>query len=259
LGGEDKGVEFVDMAALGRNPACIIPAWRDFVDRQTEGRPVRGIGEPIWAGRSPAELVECQRHECLLNLAFDDTPAFWLLCPYDTQELPDDVLDEARRSHPLVAQGRASRSSAMYVDPDQAPGPFDGHLTEPACRPAQLTFGKDQIRAVRSFVSDQANGFGLNGSRGADLVLAVSELTTNTVVHAGGNGIVRVWKECDSLLCEVRDDGRLEYPLVGRERPTPDRTSGRGLWLVNHLCDLVQIRSQAGGNVVRLHMRIGDD
>ena len=35
----------------------------------TDGRAVRGIGEPIWATRTPAELVECQRHEALLNVA----------------------------------------------------------------------------------------------------------------------------------------------------------------------------------------------
>ena len=30
---------------------------------------------------------------------------------------------------------------------------------------------------------------------------------------------------------------------------------GRGVWLANQLCDLVQIRSGAAGTVVRLHAR----
>ena len=47
LGGEGEAVQFVDMPALGRNPARIIPAWRDFVDEHgAGGRPLRGIGEP---------------------------------------------------------------------------------------------------------------------------------------------------------------------------------------------------------------------
>lgn len=62
LSGDAKAVQFVDTADVGRNPARIIPAWRDFVDAN-EGRRLRGIGEPIWQGRSSAELVECQRHE----------------------------------------------------------------------------------------------------------------------------------------------------------------------------------------------------
>ena len=73
---------FVDMAVLGHNPARIIPAWRDF--RARHDGPIRGIGEPIWAGRGGAELVECQLHEALLNLAFDGADEFRLLCPYDT-------------------------------------------------------------------------------------------------------------------------------------------------------------------------------
>ena len=58
--------------------------------------PVRGIGEPIWASRSAAELVECQRHESLLNVAFAETAGFALLCPYDVVNP-----DEARRPRGL--------------------------------------------------------------------------------------------------------------------------------------------------------------
>jgi hypothetical protein len=31
---------------------------------------------------------------------------------------------------------------------------------------------------------------------------------------------------------------------------------GRGLWLTNQLCDLSQVRSHAGGNVVRVQMSL---
>ena len=71
LNGEADCVHFADMAEVGTNPARIIPAWQNFVDQNLRvGRPVRGIGEPIWAERSAIELVECQRHEALLNVAF---------------------------------------------------------------------------------------------------------------------------------------------------------------------------------------------
>jgi hypothetical protein len=52
-------VEFVDMEQLGRNPAQIIPAWQQFLNTGSgRFRPVRGVGEPIWPGRRPEELVE---------------------------------------------------------------------------------------------------------------------------------------------------------------------------------------------------------
>ena len=88
LGGDPEGVRFADMLQLGRNPARIIPAWGDFVAEQAgSARRFRGIGEPIWAMRSASELVECARHEALLNLAFAGGRAWWLLCPYDTGSL----------------------------------------------------------------------------------------------------------------------------------------------------------------------------
>jgi anti-sigma regulatory factor (Ser/Thr protein kinase) len=63
-----------------------------------------------------------------------------------------------------------------------------------------------------------------------------------------------VWRDGDALVCEVRDRGQLGDPLAGR-RPTPEQPDGRGLWLVNQLCDLVQLRSSASGTVVRFHAR----
>ena len=61
------------------------------------GKRLRGIGEPIWAARTPAEMAECHRHEGLLNVAFADSPGFWLLCPYDTTTLdPADVAARVR-------------------------------------------------------------------------------------------------------------------------------------------------------------------
>ena len=56
------------------------------------------------------------------------------------------------------------------------------------------------------------------------------------------------------LICEIEDSGRLDKPLAGRERPLTDRESGFGLWLVNQLCDLVQVRTFEKGTVIRLHM-----
>jgi len=56
------------------------------------------------------------------------------------------------------------------------------------------------------------------------------------------------------VVCEVNDDGYLQDPLVGRRRPTPDAMGGRGLWLANQLCDLVQVRNGVEGCVVRVRV-----
>jgi hypothetical protein len=61
-----------------------------------------------------------------------------------------------------------------------------------------------------------------------------------------------------TLVAELSCTSRLD-PAVGRRRPSPDALAGRGLWLVNQLCDLVELRSVQGGAAVRLHVRDGLD
>jgi anti-sigma regulatory factor (Ser/Thr protein kinase) len=256
LGDAAGGVQFADMAEVGANPARIIPAWREFVTRSAPtGRRLRGIGEPIWPARTAAELAECERHESLLNVAFAGSPSWWLLCPYDTEALPAAVLEGARRTHPFVLEDGASRESSDYHGLSAIGAPFGEPLPDPPASALELAFGEGPLEALRWLVGRAAADAGLDEMRVADLVLAVHELATNTVRHGGGRGTLRIWREPDALLCEVSDAGRIDQPLVGRERPLAGQPGGRGLWLVNQLCDLAQIRCYESGSVVRLHMR----
>jgi len=258
LGGEAESVHFADMAEVGANPARIIPAWTEFAARHSaEGRSFRGIGEPIWKGRGPAELIECQRHESLLNVAFSGGAPWWLLCPYDTQALDPAVVDEAQRSHPFVMEGAGHRESGDYRGIEVEAAPFDAPLPEPSAPTAGLAFENGPLSALRSFVSRQAASAGLGAIRTADFVVAVNEVATNSLRFGGGRGTLRMWQEDEAIICEIHDGGHLNQPLVGRQRPRADQDSGRGLWLANHLCDLVQLRSFPEGTAVRAHLRRG--
>ena len=257
LGADADSVMFADMAQVGLNPARIIPAWRDFVaDQVAYGRGFRGIGEPIWAGRPAPELVECQRHESLLNLAFVDAPGWRLLCPYDTDALGRDVIQEACASHPYVVDGGARRPSTSYRGLGSVTAPFDVPLPAPPVTPDELTFEAGSLVALRAFVGRRATSAGLSAGLIADFVLAVSELAANSIRHGGGRGVLRMWEHDGAVVCEVSDDGRFDEPLAGRERPSRDQNGGRGLWLVNQLCDLVQVRSFPTGTVVRVHLKM---
>jgi anti-sigma regulatory factor (Ser/Thr protein kinase) len=254
LGSHASQVQFAEMETLGRNPARIISAWNDFVGAHGgAGRPLRGIGEPIWPGRSGPELDECHRHEALLNVAFDSGPPWWLLCPYDATALPDDVLEQARRTHPVVRERGAVRPSATFPSPF-ASEPFHGVLPEPGEPVPDVAFGADDLSVMRRLVSEHARLAGLSPDRTLDLVLCVSELAANSVLHGGGTGVLRMWHDADGLIYEVRDRGALHDPLTGRLRPALDAPGGRGVWFANTMCDLVQIRSQADGTVVRVQM-----
>jgi anti-sigma regulatory factor (Ser/Thr protein kinase) len=177
------------------------------------------------------------------------------LCPYDTEALDPTVIAEAHCSHPVIVEGGSERDSDDYHGIDVAAAPFAHPLSEPPTDAAELGFAGDSLEELREFVVRHAELAGLDSARRADLVLAVNEVATNSVLHGGGDGTLLVWSEGDTLVCDVRDSGCFDHPLAGRERPRPDRVGGHGLWLANQLCDLVQVRSLSAGTVVRLHLR----
>jgi anti-sigma regulatory factor (Ser/Thr protein kinase) len=259
LGADAALVRFDDMADVGANPARIIPAWTAFVrEAGAERRPLRGIGEPISPERSPAELVECHRHESLLNLAFADTRDFRLLCPYDTSAIDPSVVAYARCTHPLVQDpdGSVHASTAFHgvaaaAEPCRAPLPATpGDAETIAILPAALA-------SLRAAVARRGTRAGLTPTRCDDLVLAVNELATNSIRHGGGAGTLTMWETRSALVCEVTDAGRLDHPLAGQELPTPGQVGRYGLWLVNRLCDLVEQRTLPRGNLVRVSMARG--
>ena len=254
LGEDADRVRFEDMSELGRNPAWIIPAWADFVaEHGGSGRRFRGIGEPVTPDRGPEELVECERHEALLNLAFAEGPAWSLACPYDVTALPVAVLAVAGRNHPTVFDGSERHPSPMYPGLDAFSAPFEDQLPEPKGETRESTFS--DVRSVRDFVERVGSELGA-GARTDDLLLAVSEVATNSILYGGGGGSIRMWRDGAVVMCEIQDNGQIADPLIGRRRPDAARPSGFGLWLANQVCDLVQIRSFEGGSIIRLRVAV---
>ncbi|HET7574330.1 MAG TPA: anti-sigma factor RsbA family regulatory protein [Solirubrobacterales bacterium] len=248
LGPDAGAVAYADIEEVAHNPALTIPLWRDAVE-QGGGRTVRGIGEAAWPGRSEAELEECRRHDALLNVAFSAHPAWALLCPFDG-DLPDAVLDDVFCSHQAI-----HRDGAIETSPGFAPDldALAGVLPPPRDTADLLRFGLADLALVRERVRAAAGAAGLRREPTEDLVTAANELAANSVMHGGGTGTLRLWREDQRLLVEVTDAGTIEQPLAGRLRPQLDQEGGRGLWLANRLCDLVQVRSGEAGTTVRLH------
>ena len=241
LSGEDVG--FVAIEDVGRNPARIVPFWRDFLGGQ-QGRPARGISEPVWPGREAAELDECQRHEHLLNLAFPSAAHSALLCSYD-----GSALAAVSCSHQVVSRDGARERSDRYL---RACDCYSGRLPRHPADAVVFPYDRARLSAARKRVKQAAEEAGLGPRRAADLVAAAGELAANSVAHGGGAGTMYVWREGGHLLIDFEDRGTIEEPLAGRLHPGADQRGGRGLWLANQLCDLVQIRSGALGTTVRV-------
>ena len=252
--GAEERVSFVDIDSLGRNPGRLIPAWQDWIARTVDdGLPVRGISESPWQGASSGERGELRYHEWLLNLAFDRSPAWWLLCPYDTGAVEPDTLESARQCHPFRLADGAHGANPEFVD-----RPFAFPELTAACDPDEaLRYGAGGLAAVRDRVTTCAARHGLEGARLRELLVAATEVAGNSVRHGGGSGTLRTWAEDGSFVCEFHDAGHIGNALAGRVRPGPRQSGGRGLWLVQQLCDLVQIRSTAEhGTTIRLHMAL---
>jgi anti-sigma regulatory factor (Ser/Thr protein kinase) len=118
-------------------------------------------------------------------------------------------------------------------------------------------FDQRVIGGSRHAVARLAAAAGLYGQRLDDFVLAVNEMMTNAVRHAGGRGMLTLWCADSILHCEVTDNGRgiPAERLQPQRRPSTLAVSGRGLWLARHLCDSVTINTGPHGTKVLL--RIG--
>jgi anti-sigma regulatory factor (Ser/Thr protein kinase) len=253
LADDAAAVQFHDMAEVGANPARILAVWQEVLAQQVSaGRALRGVGEPAYVGRREPELLECHLHELLLNHAFDGGAAWRLLCPYDERQLPPVVCDGARTTHPAWS-GPTGEVHGPAVPDTVVQAAFSAALPAPPGTPQRRrSYRADDVPAVRQLVADVARSWGLAGERVEALVLAASELATNSVRHGGGEGAVSVWRDFGGGVLEFTDGGHLADPLVGRRSPGAQLDDGFGLYMVNQLCDLVQLRSSPAGTTVRL-------
>ncbi|MFN2495991.1 MAG: anti-sigma factor RsbA family regulatory protein [Pseudonocardiaceae bacterium] len=254
-------VRFVDMAEAGRNPGRIIPTLLySFAQEHPAGR-VRIVGEPVWPGRTPAEYRAALQHEALVNVALADQAAT-ILCPYDRRGLSVVALADARRTHPVLVGGGLRELSDDYADPRVVADGSLRQLPEPPEWWGDMLVFSDasDLRVIRQFVEGRALRAGLAPARVSDLCLAVNEVATNTLLHTGEPGILSIWRDSDTecLVCEISDSGQLADRLVGRIPPAKSEARGRGLILVNQLCDLVELPTgQIGsGTTLRLHMAL---
>lgn len=102
------------------------------------------------------------------------------------------------------------------------------------------------LAPLRRHVRQTATKLGLAQNRMQDWVLAIDEAATNAVVHGAG-GHLRHYTALNVLICEISNRvGTIDVATS----PTPPSTSqlnGRGMWLIQELCQRVDIR---GGTIV---------
>lgn len=179
-------------------------------------------------------------------------PAVEVVCAYPAAG-PD--ADRVRATHVAVTTAAGTEPSPLYRPPAEAvvayPPPPPPDLGPPTvARP----FAAADLAGLRRLVGDIARTRGVARDRIADLVLATSEVASNTIEHGPGHGVLSLWAAPGELVVEVADRGRIDLPFPGLVTPPPDGPRGRGLWLASEVVDVLAVWSGPTGTVVRLHL-----
>ncbi|WP_230981608.1 sensor histidine kinase [Mycobacterium malmoense] len=253
-GGWPAGLHMADIAEVARNPSRFMAMEGSFADEHA-GRRVRVVSQLAWPGRGRDEFVACIEHEALVNEALSGYPAT-VLCLYDAGRLDDCVLADARATHPLLWRGGLLCPSADY-----APGDVLERCNQPLpVNPGAVTYMVSEsadLRPARSFAVDYAGWVGLSQDSIEDLQLIATELATNSLMYTGGACRLAFWRNDEHLVCEARDTGRFDDPLVGRLDPGPGGPASRGLFLVNAISDLVRTHTTSAGTTIQAYLRFG--
>jgi anti-sigma regulatory factor (Ser/Thr protein kinase) len=119
-------------------------------------------------------------------------------------------------------------------------------------------FQHEDISVVRHAVQGLLTAAGFAGDRLQSFVLAVNEIITNAVLHAGGRGRVVLRPSGHSIWCTVTDSGpgippRYHHPP---EVPEAFQVGGRGIWLAYRLCDEVTMATGPIGTTIGLRMAL---
>lgn len=246
-------VTWTGLASASVNPGRVTAAVRTFAAEHA-GEQVRCVQEPAWHLLSGDHLQEAVRQHALLNLALAGCGVS-MLCAYGGP-LPPPAEDSVLRTHPLLVRDGRWQPNPAYPGAAALPAEAAEPLPPPPRSAAALAYRTRQVD-VREFTARQAQLAGLPHDRVTDLVIAVSEVTANTLLHTGEPGRLWVWAADGEVVCQVEDTGHIRDPLAGSFlRPLAEPGGGRGLWTVHQLCDLVQIRTGAAGTTIRLHMRL---
>ena len=239
-----------DLEQVGRNPGCLLSMIEEWVAAH-EG-PARVVSEVVWPGRSHAAAVEALRHEALVNHALAESGAT-IMSPFDARHLDEDILAGVEMTHPTVVEHGRRRAGTSYTDPLSTAFGDLWPLDDPAGPVSEHPLHGSLLELRRAIADDPALG-SLSDERRSDLVFAINEAASNAVKHGNVTCMTRIWHDGDEVVTEVSSASGVDDVMAGRRRPAVDALEGRGLWLINQLCDLVEMRSDTSGMTLRMHI-----
>lgn len=227
-------------------PATAVKAYRQLLAE----RVAAGATRIRVAGELPAVVFGATwdwwaGYEATVNRAYQEFPV-WSLCLYDRRTTPFAALRDVARTHPLVA----GEPNEAYTDPAtclRRPRPIPVLRARPGAVLIDPAPGEAR-RAVRA--ADRGD---VTAAEVDDLVVAVSEVVANAIVHGRPPVEVQVWPGGDRLVVTVTDTGPGPAdPFAGLLPTGEDDTSGRGLWISHQSVSHLSTSRTPGRFTVRL-------
>jgi anti-sigma regulatory factor (Ser/Thr protein kinase) len=243
--GDTAGVTFLRGADQYTRPASTIRSYRSmFASLVASGAAqIRVLGDMPNGSVSWAAWA---RYEAAVNHAYDDFPV-WGLCPYDLRHTPDDVLEDARRTHPYVATGAgAHEPSTAFVPPEKLLVDLQAPFTDVEQRAPDVVLDDPTPAEARRAAVSVAGAAQLPEAEREDLELALSELVTNARMYGMPPRAVLLWVGRGRVVARVDDGGRGPgHPLAGLV--PVGGPGGLGLWIVHQACRDVRMRRHERG------------
>lgn len=235
---------------------------RYLADQHAAGSSVHVITEAdVSADPGPDDPVDRATAHLSYESACGDAYAGYgcaVTCLWDSRRHPTLLVENARslHNHELTEHGCEPNTgyvgSADYLR-RRSQVPLDA--VPPVVDLDVGLVGLDQLTPLRGALRGWAEARSFDPDASGDIVLAVTEVATNGLVHGALPVRLRSWHHGDTLIVQVDDSGgRRIPPTAGFHRPgSAGRVGGRGLWLARQLADVVTVHSREHGTSVRLH------
>ena len=245
-------VAFLDRDEFYTRPEAVLAAYDETLRSRVRGS-IAGV-------RVVAELPICENllewrkwmaYEAIVNRALAEHPV-WIICAYDTTEVPAEVIDLACRTHPVIAEEQdGTHAHEGYAAPEEivralAAPPISG----PRLTPVPV---EPDPRRFRDALAGALAGADVTGERADRMLVAAGEVFCNARRYGGGLRSVGVGRMGDRFICELADHGPgIDDPLAGYVPPTVGGHAGAGLWVARQLTWRLELVPTADGLVVRL-------
>lgn len=249
-----------DIHFLGRegqypHPPGAMESTLDLVDRHLggQGKPLLVIGElPSLTGLSRDAWL---RYEAAVNHTLQGLLVH-PLCACDTRATPQAAQSELLRAHhAVISEGGQHLPNGRFEPPETFIANRRQDIRDPLehGRPA-VELKDPSPSAARQAVGDLARSVGLDEGGTESLLLGVSEVIANAILHGMPPILLYGWGARGRVAVAVRDlaAGPAD-PFAGLLPVEPGaREGGLGLWITHQMCPEISLSSTEEGFTVRL-------